>query len=339
MKLELVINMESSLTIIVPCYNVAEYLHECLDSIRNQSYKYFRILLMDDGSTDETGTICDEYAKMDNRFTVIHHDHCGSSQIRNVGIENVKTEYLTFVDSDDYINPEMYQVMMDNLTAHPDADIAACGVADLIKGELVYRVTDRISNECEIVNQQESVIRILDDEKWKSYTCNKIFRKSLFNGIKFPEGRSLDEDTSVMHLIYHQARMTLYNPSEFYVYRHRAGSICLRFDAKSMAKKAVDRMAARWERLQFTETHPEYHVMLNKMRNVYAVTALSGCRIAAKYPQYFPKKYLEQHRNNILSFPLNYLPAYFSKRKRIELCVLKHIPVLFKIVYKYIRAW
>lgn len=328
-----------NLTVIVPCYNVAEYLHECLDSIRNQSYSDFRVLLMDDGSTDTTGAICDEYAEQDKRFSVIHHAHCGSSEIRNIGIKNSYTEYITFVDSDDYIHPKMYQMMMDNLLSQDGIDIVACGVSDLVKGELIHRRTSTITNECEKINHIEGVLRILDDEEWKSYTVNKIYRKSIFDGIRFPEGRALDEDTSVMHLVYHQARVTLYNPSEFYVYRHRAGSICLTFDAQNMAKKAFDRMAARWERLQFTEAHPEYHAMLNKMRNVYVTTALAGCRIVAKYPQYFPEKYLEQHRNNILNLPLTYLPTYFSRRKKIELWVLKYTPVFFKAVYKCIRAW
>lgn len=330
----------SKLTVIVPCYNVAAYLRDCLDSIRNESYLNLSVILIDDGSVDETGQICDEYVAMDNRFEVIHQENKGLSTARKIGIEHCHTEYVTFVDGDDVIHPDMYQHLMTGLLENEDADIIVCGVADRYGQEVKHRQTDTISSCYEKVSHIDGVLRILDDTVWQSYMWNKIFRRSLFDDIEFPVGRNLDEDTSVMHLLFHKARMSLFNPSEFYCYWHHEGSICLSYSLQSMVKKSLDRIGARWERLQFVEIHPEYHSMLNKQRNNYLAVGLAVMRIAAKYPQSFPCDFFEEHHKRIKSvIPYSYLTEVFNIRKRMELFVLRHFPFAFKLIYKILPAW
>ena len=333
-------NDNSKLTVIVPCYNVAAYMRDCLDSIRNQSYANLSVILIDDGSTDETGQICEEYAAIDNRFKVIHQKNKGSSIARQIGVKHSHTEYVTFVDSDDVIHPDMYWYLMTELLENDDADIIVCGVADMYGEEIKHRQTDIISSCYEKVNHIDGVLRISDDTVWQSYMTNKIFRRSLFENIEFPVGRNLDEDTSVMHLIFHNARMSLFNPSEFYYYWHHEGSICLAFSLQSMVKKSLDRIGARWERLQFVEAHPEYHSALNKQRNNYLAVGLAVMRIVAKYPQAFPCGFYEEHRKRIKQvIPDSYSEDVFNMRKQGELFVLRNFPFLFKLVYKILPAW
>ena len=329
----------STLTVIVPCYNIAAYLRDCLDSIRNQSYANFSVILIDDGSSDETGDICDEYVAIDNRFKVIHQENQGLSTVRKIGVEHSQTEYVTFVDGDDVIHPDMYQYLMAELLENEDADIIVCGVADMYGEEIKHRQTDTISSRYEKISHIDGVLRILDDTIWQSYMVNKIFRRALFEGIVFPVGRLLDEDTSVMHLLFHKARMSLFNPSEFYYYWHHEGSICLSFSLQSMAKKSMDRIGARWERLQFVETHPAYHSMLNKQRNNYLAVGLAVMRIAAKYPQSFPCDFFEEHRKRIKSVIPDSYSEILNIRKRVELFVLRNFPFVFKLAYKVLPAW
>lgn len=335
-------NNQFSLSVIIPCYNIERYLVECLDSLRKQTYTHFQVILVDDGSTDSTGGICDKIACNDRRFKVVHTTNNGSSVARLKGLMLCDTEYVTFVDADDFIHPDTYAILMNNVLKNKNADIIVYGVADFIDGKIRHRGNDTISVDYEVVEKKDAVLRILDDEDWKSYMFNKIYRKSLFNGVNFPLGRNLDEDISIMHIIFHGAKTILYNKSEFYYYRHREGSICLSFDVYSMCKKSFDRIAARWERLQFVESHSEYHTALNKQRNIYLAIGLAVMRIVAKYPQNFPANFFNVNKRNlqlVAHSQINYMEKYFNKRKRLELFILYKFPILFKLTYKILPAW
>ena len=335
-------NNQYCLSVIVPCYNIESYLEECLDSLRKQTYEHLQVILVDDGSTDSTGKICDRIACNDNRFKVVHTKNNGSSVARQRGLMLCDTEYVTFVDADDFIHLDTYTILMNDILQNKNVDIMVYGVADFISGKISHRSNNTISTDYEVIEKTNAVLRILDDEEWKSYMFNKIYRKFLFNGITFPIGRSLDEDISIMHTIFHHAKTILYNPSEFYYYRHREGSICLSFDLHNMCKKSFDRIAARWERLQFVESHPEYHAVLNKQRNIYLAVGLAVMRIVAKYPQNFPAGFFEDNKKNIQSVVLshvNYMEKYFNKRKRLELFLLCKMPILFKLTYRILSAW
>lgn len=335
-------NNQCCLSVIVPCYNIEDYLEECLDSLRKQTYEHFQVILVDDGSTDSTGKICDKIAYNDCRFKVVHTKNNGLPAARKEGLKLCDTEYVTFVDGDDFIHPDTYAILMNDILQNKNADIIVYGVADFINGKICHRNNATISAGYEVVEKINAVLRILDDEEWKSYMVNKIYRISLFNGITFPIGRNLDEDTSIMHAIFHHAKTILYNQSEFYYYRHREGSICLSFDLHNMCKKSFDRIAARWERLQFVESHPEYHAALNKQRNMYLAVGLAVMRIVAKYPQNYPAGFFDDNKRNIQSVEhsqIKYMEEYFNRRKQIELFVLCKFPLLFKLIYKILPAW
>jgi len=334
------LKMKEMLTVIIPCYNIEAYLRACLDSVRAQSYKDFRTILVDDCSTDGTGRICDEYAAMDARFSVLHTENGGLPMARKKGMDAAETEYVTYVDGDDVIHLDMYRLMMAALEENEKADIVVCGVADMYGDEVKHRYTAKVDGHYEEVNHIDGVLRILDDTEWQSYMYNKIYRRKLFDGLVFPIGRNLDEDTSVMHLLFHKASLSLYIPSELYYYRHREGSICLSYGVESMTKKAVDRIAARWERLQFVEEHSEYHKMLNKQRNNFLAVGLAVMRIAAKYPAAFPAGFFAENRKRIKDVrPQTYMTEYFNSRKRLELFFIRHLPAAFRLVYKLIPAW
>ena len=120
---------EPLISIIVPVYNVEKYLSKCIDSIINQTYKNIEIILIDDGSTDSSGAICDKYALVDSRIHVLHIENSGVSNARNVGLNHATGDYIGFVDSDDYIEPNMYELLLEELIAD-DVDVVQCNHAE-----------------------------------------------------------------------------------------------------------------------------------------------------------------------------------------------------------------
>ena len=330
------------LSIIVPCYNVASFLPRCIESLIKQTYVNVEILLIDDGSTDDTPILCDQYAKVDSRVKVIHQENHGSSASREIGLKHIKGDFVTFVDADDWVHPDMYSIMTQDLI-ESKADIAQCGVCDTYihtygnesQIEYKHRITDKITSDYQIYNKISGVLKILDDKEWQSYMWNKIYRKKLFDNIQFPKGRGLDEDLSVMHLIFHNASSSIYINSEFYYYLHREGSICSSIDKASLVKKTIDRNTARWERYQFTLSHEEYHEMLCKMQNIVVSVGLQSLRFIYKNQSFFDKQFISTLKNRLLSLSkIKLMPEFFYKMKKIEWFLFRYSFPLYYFAVK-----
>lgn len=332
-----------TLTVIVPCYNVKGYLRKCVESIANQTYKDISILLIDDGSTDGTSSLCDEIASSDKRIKVIHQENKGSSLTREIGINNSNSEFVTFVDSDDWIHPDMYQHMMDALI-NENADIAQCGVCDMWGDTPKHRYQDIYNNIYTTYNHIDSFCKLIEEKEWRSYFWNKIYRRQLFENVQFPAGRGLDEDTSVMHQVFHHAKSTVYFKDEYYFYFHRQGSICMDNSLEGKFKKYYDRTNARLERYLFVAQYPEYKSIMPYLKSITISMCIAGLRLAAKYPTYFPKNYFNYLSSNILAIPFSKSemdPEWISKMKKIELRYLRLSPALYRhtipLIYKLLK--
>lgn len=186
------------ISIIIPIYNVENYLEKCIQSVLNQTYKDFELLLIDDGSTDNSVKICDDYAQKDNRIRVIHKTNGGVSTARNEGIRNARGEYLGFIDSDDYIEPNMYETLINNIEEY-GCDISICGFKVFDEDtDTVERVQD--SGRLELLNQEQLVSKETD-MPWsiRLDTINKLFRKKTIEGLYFREDLKCAEDTLFLH--------------------------------------------------------------------------------------------------------------------------------------------
>lgn len=179
------------ISVIVPVYNVKKYIHKCVDSIINQTYKNLEIILVDDGSLDNCGKICDEYAKKDNRIRVIHKENGGLSSARNAGLEVATGEFIGFIDSDDFIAPEMYETLYNSIKTD-GTDLAVCKIAWVENGKI----------RCE-EDGTHTVIGFEEFVGVRNYNvsaCNRLYKKDLWKNIRFPVGR-ICEDAFVEHLI------------------------------------------------------------------------------------------------------------------------------------------
>lgn len=181
----------SELSIIVPVYKVEKYLPKCIDSILAQTFKDFELILIDDGSPDNCGKICDEYAEKDNRIVVIHQENAGVSAARNAGLDIATGTYIGFVDSDDWIEPDMYEVLI-NTAKCKNADVAVCGFNVYTNEAALNESTHLVEGEYD----RNSLLFDLFGKPCKlgGSCCNRIFLCSKIADIRFPKGLTIAED-------------------------------------------------------------------------------------------------------------------------------------------------
>ena len=182
------------ISIIVPIYKVEKYLPKCIESLINQTYQGIEIILVNDGSPDGCGQICDDYAKKDSRIMVVHQENHGVSVARNVGLNIARGEYISFVDPDDWVAPDMYEDMLDAIDMNK-VDLAICGYDYYDKDGNVDEQRRYVTRNNELITQKEVIRRFSDmPPSIRHGVCNKLFRKNLLHGIKFKEGLHSSED-------------------------------------------------------------------------------------------------------------------------------------------------
>lgn len=212
--------MESKISVIVPIYNVEDYLNECVDSLIEQDYSNLEIILVDDGSTDQCGSICDEYAIKDSRIKVIHKQNGGLSDARNAGIDVATGDYITFVDSDDVLSSDYISYLLDLLT-EADADMACCQRTEIDENSKHKKGHCNPCGKITVFDNMENalVAKEIDTVAW-----GKLYKKDLFLEIRYPVGR-LHEDIFTTYKIIHQCEKIVVGPGAKYLYRIRENSI------------------------------------------------------------------------------------------------------------------
>lgn len=233
------------ISIIVPIYRVEPYLSRSIESIINQSYKELEILLVDDGSPDGCGTICDTYAEKDTRITVLHQANAGVSAARNAGLAAAKGEYIGFIDPDDFIEPNMYLDMLHAIEAD-NADLAICGYNYVDeKGNMdtnwLYYTSDN-----EVLTQKQLMSRMSDmPPTIRLVTWNKLFRRELIKNIRFTEGLHSAEDVLFLTEYVLRTKKAVFVHKPLYLNTVREGSAThggLKIDSLADSIKVHDRM-------------------------------------------------------------------------------------------------
>lgn len=215
--------MEEKISIIIPVYNVEKYIKRCLDSVINQTYKNIEVILINDGSLDNSGLICNEYAKKYNNIKVFHKENGGVSSARNLGIDKANGEYLAFVDPDDFIDKYMYEKLYNSIKKF-NSEIAVSSFSYIING-----IEDKqdISNK-EIVFSKEVVIEKYFQNVYPfnySFLCNKLFKKELFNEVRLNVKILVQEDTEIMIKLYNKSKKISYIGEALYFYELRNESL------------------------------------------------------------------------------------------------------------------
>lgn len=242
-------------SVIIPVYNVAPFLREALDSVLGQTYKRLEILVVDDGSTDESGLICDEYRE-DPRVTVVHQENHGLSHARNVGLDRMTGEFVCFLDSDDAYEPEFVELMLESLKKEK-ADISVCRYTIHATDARMQRSIDRKrKKEAEFPplepgsHSREEALRALVEGRMNTSVWNKLYRKSLWDGIRFPVGHNY-EDLDTIYKVLNLCSSVFMSDQCLHLYRERSGSIT----HTPTKKNHDDRDAAYFHLQEFVTAH------------------------------------------------------------------------------------
>ena len=239
--------MTEKITVIVPVYNVENYLNKCLDSLINQTYKNLEIIVINDGSTDNSGEICQEYAQKDNRIIYIEKENGGLSDARNVGLDKMTGSYVTFIDSDDWVELDYVEILYKKIIEY-QADISVGNYYSYNEDEEIYYFHIYGNSYYEKVYDNVSIFENLyESQEMKSFAlisaCGKLYKAKLFDYLRFDKGK-LGEDGYFNQKMYLSVNKVVYLNKGLYAYRQRSGSITKTWTEKWM-HALVDAMSER----------------------------------------------------------------------------------------------
>ncbi|MDR0606131.1 MAG: glycosyltransferase, partial [Bacteroidales bacterium] len=209
------------LTIIVPVYNASKTLTRCIDSILAQTVTDLECILVDDGSLDDSREICGAYKRKDNRIVVICKKNEGVSVARNAALDIARGEWIGFVDSDDWIEKQMFQSLLEN-AIKKQADISVCAFYE-VYGE--YQSVYPDNRPDMILDSNNAVLELLDMESFGGYSCNKLVKAELFQGIRYDPSVQTMSDVLVFYQIFKRAKKIIYSPKPYYNYVQNPDSI------------------------------------------------------------------------------------------------------------------
>lgn len=290
--------MEELISIIVPVYNVELYIKKCVDKIIAQSYKNLEIILVDDGSTDLSGKICDEYALKDSRIKVIHKKNGGLSDARNAALDIMSGLYVTCIDSDDYVD-KRYVEYLYNILTETKSDISVCATKIVNEKDEVV-VKRQYTGKVSTYNQHDALFEILSCKNFSNSAWGKLYRADLFNGIRYPYGR-IFEDLPTTYKLFFRADRVVYGSEPYYNYLLRSGSL------SRQTKFNMSRMDA----VLFTE-----EMVTAIVAKYYDLRNIGRCRLFDAYISVF--RFVEKK-----SLPALYY-AIWKKIKSTRFCVLRY---------------
>lgn len=316
------------ISIIVPVYNVGEYLEICIDSILNQTFKDFELILVNDGSTDNSLKICNYYKNIDNRICIIDKKNGGLSSARNAGLDIAKGEYIGFIDSDDYIHPQMYELLYNQIIKNK-ADISMCDFKKVY--EFDKKLLDSnfvLYNKTEILNNKEALFE-LDGKDGVAYivACNKLYKRELFKNIRFKE-EVIHEDEYIIHRLLYEVNKLVYMEEKLYFYLQRKGSIM----DKKLGIDEVDYLLACSDRVRFFY-EKDLIDLKEKYEYIYLSKVLENyCVLDKNYPNHKKLLTLKKDFRKLLKILLKSNNS--SIKDKISLIIFSVSP---NIYYKLIK--
>lgn len=298
--------MEEIISLLVPIYNSGKYLEKCIESVIKQTYKNLEIILIDDGSTDDSGEICDKYASIDKRIKVIHKKNEGVSVARNIGIEKATGEYIGFVDSDDFIHPQMYEILYRMIKEY-QLDMAVCKTKDIEVREIsfpTYDVQDEVL-KAEVVDKEQvlnNFSNVYYDKIWLTFMQKLYSRKALKN-IRFKRGTICEDEISFHHTIDNCKNIGI-TELELYYYFLSPNSLT----RESFSKSRFDILDALYDRYLFF-TEKKIQSEIDYWGNKYIGKIIELWHLVNRKEKRYKKMYID-----------NYLVILPKKKELFQYC-------------------
>lgn len=312
--------MNTLVSVIVPIYNVENYLKRCVDSILAQTYKNLEIILVDDGSTDHSGLICDGYVGRDARIKVIHKKNGGLSDARNCGLDQATGAYYCFIDSDDYIMQNTIQNMYENMNNN-NSEIAVCNMIrffDNGEKQVFYKPVDKIQ-------------MLYGEERFQTLrqpsVCNKLFKAELFHNLRFPKGKFY-EDTYIYHVLADRSKCIVLTGFDGYWYYARQDSI---LGQPIYTERYFDFIEAVWLRTKYLSEKKIEVYAQEAALSLYAAYANAVKNIVKTEKN--EKFFMKAKEQFLYSYELLMNSSYINVKQRIRLLMLKYLPKIHTMVY------
>lgn len=243
-----------TISIVIPVYNVQDYIKKCLDTILSQTFSDLEIILVDDGSTDLSGRICDYYSENDKRIKVIHTANGGQSEARNVGIKNATSEWITFIDSDDYVSSDYIEYLYNLIQVH-NADISIASFTYITPKKIIKHGNGEVA----LMDAKTAIRRMLLNEGFDMGVWGKMYRTEYFNKYKFVSGK-LFEDSLITYQIFSEASTIVFGAKDIYFYVNRKNStVNGTFNIKKFDLIEMNEEASKFIKHKFPDLSSEAH--------------------------------------------------------------------------------
>lgn len=309
-------------SIVIPVYKVEEHLRSCLNSVKCQTFKDYEVILVDDGSPDNSGQICDEFAKENSRWSVIHKENEGLSCARNTGIDRAKGEYICFIDSDDTVDENylqfLYQAIVDN-----QADLAICGYQRVVQLDHIHNEKQWTQSILEREQIWEEIFENLNNAAW-----NKIYRRDLIDNIRFPVGLYHGEDLMFNLRYILKCNQAVMINAPLYHYWERKGSITksgfserrsMEITSKDLAKKFI---CDYYPRLKPVAEKYCFQARMNVIRSIYkSDLEAQYSEVVDEYSQYVKMEYKNLYKR-------------LTKKECVEYWLFVYMKWLYKKIIK-----
>ena len=315
--------MEDLISVVIPVYNVEKYLSKCLESIINQTYKNIEIICVNDGSEDNCSKILSEYKKRDNRIKIINKENGGLSSARNAGIDISTGKYITFIDSDDYIDEDCIEFLYKEIIEN-NADLSVCSHKVLYENG---GVIDKATHNKYIYNSEQALKKMLYDQDYDISAWAKLYNKKLFKNVRYPNGR-IFEDSATTYKLMDNARIIAVNSESKYNYIIRKNSIT----TNDFSLKRLDLIKSTEEMCDYINSKYKDLRAGTKRRLVYAYLSTLTQLLKSNHKNPEIEKDLCDFikRNSKIVLKDKETP----KRDRLALVALKFGPNTYKFVWK-----
>lgn len=317
------------ISIIVPVYNVEDYLERCVKSIQSQSYGDWELLLIDDGSTDKSGEICDYYARIDSRIKSFHKKNGGQSSARNFGLDYARGSHVTFCDSDDWLANNFLETCMKELEKY-NADIVTANYYAFYNEKKIIPIFAS-NGDVQVFNNEKALKKLLENDGTSSSVCGRIYKKEIFNHIRFQNGM-LFEDAAISYKLFINSHKTVFIPRPLMFYFQREGSTMSRRDKKIR----LDEIKASY--LRYKDVRKLYSDEISEAafsNYVYDMIHVVECFIRDDYNLDEIKEYDTYLRSELAKYSYK-VGRLFSMRKKIEAFLWLRYPNLFKNVVMFV---
>lgn len=321
--------MQPTLSIIIPVFQAEKYLKSCVNSVLKQTFADFELILVNDGSTDKSPDICEEYAQMDARVKIIHQANKGQAAARNRGIDNSAGKYIGFMDNDDIIAPDMFEILVENIEA-ARADISSCSfIQQNEKGEKQHDVHDY---KRYTFSNIEGMEQLLSRTKLDIYVWTKIYDRQFIDQrqIRFEEGKN-DEDMLFNYLAFTFSKKCIFEDNPLYIYNHRDNSASRVFPQKDLEKY----LRGTLYRVNKIETgtkqnYPSLHYLAVIQKIIYCIQMISKIMNSSL-------KGDDVYYREIMRFLKSHKKEVFRNKKQIGLRYIGIVLLLFLPDNLYMR--